>query len=173
MTDPSKVFTPILFKQWLNETKVLQEEVYHADFDHFAWDGEDTDKIVNLVHYIDTMFAATVHEMIELHDETSWKPWQHDEPYVNRNAVMKEAIDALHFISNILCAVGVTDDELTQEYLKKMQINRDRQERAEGYHVLAAGVKCLACKRALDDVPASEEDPSICVECFKVAVPHA
>jgi hypothetical protein len=160
--------TQPLFGTWLEATRVLQVEVYRADYSRFPHEdnGNATEESRRaLVNYIDMMWGAAMHELIELHDETSWKPWQHDDPYVHRSLVIKEAVDALHFIGNILTAVNCTDQELTQVYADKMAVNRERQERVTGYFVQAEGVKCRICRRALDDVKPSLQDRTICQEC--------
>jgi hypothetical protein len=166
-----------LFGNWLDATRVLQVEVYRADysrFPHYPTNGNDTHETrQNLVDYIDVMWGAAIHELIELHDETSWKPWQHDDPYVNRGAVVKEAVDALHFVANILAAVACTDEELSEAYLEKMAVNRERQERESGYFVQADGVKCRICRRALDDVKPSLQDVTICQSCAITEMLHA
>jgi hypothetical protein len=96
-------------------------------------------------------------ELAEVRKAISWKPWQHDDPYADRKEIVKECVDVLHFVANILCAAGATDEELDAEYLAKMQKNADRQKK--GYRVLDAGVKCTRCFRALDDY-----DVSSCVD---------
>lgn len=171
MTQPMTPPLP-LFGTWLKETATLQQEVYGARYSRFAWvsdndlaEGTSHRRVQNLVDYVDVMFAATVHELVEMHDETSWKPWQHDDPYVNRDSVVKEIVDALHFLSNVLCAVGCTEAELNQLYTDKMKVNRDRQLRANGYRVKDPGVKCRVCSRALDDVEPSLHDSTICSFC--------
>ena len=157
----------ILFSRWLQETRKLQEDAYRFDYDHFdSGDGAPVDKVINLVEYIDMNFMATIHELVELHDETSWKPWQMDKPYVNRARALKEAVDALHFIGNTLSALGVSDEELNKVYVAKMAVNRERMLGTKGYYVLAPGVKCRECYRALDDVPAALQDETICKDCY-------
>jgi dimeric dUTPase (all-alpha-NTP-PPase superfamily) len=89
-------------------------------------------------------------EMAEMRQPISWKPWQHDEPYADREEVIKEAVDVLHFVANIIVACGGTDEELNEYYLEKMERNRQRQ--LGGYNVKDAGVKCVTCSRAIDDV---------------------
>jgi dimeric dUTPase (all-alpha-NTP-PPase superfamily) len=99
-------------------------------------------------------------ELAEVRQAISWKPWQHDDPYADRHEVLKECVDVLHFVANILCAVDATDEELDAEYLKKMQKNADRQK--NGYRVLDEGMKCTLCVRALDDY---DTDACIVVGC--------
>jgi hypothetical protein len=48
-------------------------------------------------------------ELAEVRKAISWKPWQHDEPYADRKEIVKECVDVLHFVANILCAAGATD----------------------------------------------------------------
>lgn len=163
-----------LFDGWLHETQKLQEETYHLDLDHFAsTPSSNVDKIVNLIDYISINVTAAIHELVELQSETSWKPWQMDAPYAHRDQIRGEAVDVLHFVANILMAIGVTDEELNEAYLAKMQINRDRQNRASGYLIKAEGVKCRTCHRALDDVKPSFEDPTLCMACRFVEMAHA
>lgn len=68
------------------------------------------------------VFAAQ-QELAELAVEFSWKPWAVDEPFVNRERIIDEAVDVLHFVGNILVAVNATDEELNEAYEKKVQLN--------------------------------------------------
>ena len=137
----------ILFNQWLEKTKELQKEVYNIDYDNFEKD--DPTSLNNIIEYLRWNMLAIDDELAEVRKEISWKPWQHDEPYVNRKAVVKECVDILHFVGNIICAVGGTDEQLNEYYLEKMRVNKERQTR--GYVVKAQGEKCQKCSRALDD----------------------
>lgn len=148
-----------LFTDWLKETRKLQEEAF--GFDYAKFDDDAT-----LVAYIKDMWIADIVESAELLDETTWKPWARDAPQVNRKLVLKEAVDKLHFIANIITACGFSDEELDEQYASKMQQNRDRQLRKGGYFVRGVDAdKCLSCRRALDDVGVSERAPGVCVVC--------
>lgn len=136
-----------LFNQWLQKTLQLQADVY--DVDYASLHGNSPDNLNALIEYIRWNMLAIDDELAEVRKAISWKPWQHDEPYADRKEIVKECVDVLHFVANILCAAGATDDELDSEYLAKMQKNADRQR--NGYKVLDAGVKCTKCFRALDD----------------------
>lgn len=46
---------------------------------------------------------------------------------MNRTRVLDEIVDVLHFVANMLVAIGVTDDELEASYKAKQAINRQRQ----------------------------------------------
>lgn len=74
----------------------------------------------------DNVLAAMV-ELVELLNEVKWKYWSHEEAWVRRDRVLKEAVDVNHFIGNILCAVGITDDEYEAAYRAKQEENRQRQ----------------------------------------------
>lgn len=137
----------VLFNKWLQKTRQLQTDVYKADYGKFA--GDAPEELNYLIEYIRWNMLAIDDELAEVRQAISWKPWQHDEPYADRKEIIKECVDVLHFVANILCAAGATDEELDAEYLAKMQKNADRQR--NGYRVLDDGMKCTSCFRALDD----------------------
>jgi hypothetical protein len=141
----------VLFNKWLQKTKQLQTDVYGADYSKLHSDApEDLNALIEFIRW---NMLAIDDELAEVRKAISWKPWQHDEPYADRKEIVKECVDVLHFVANILCAAGATDDELDAEYLLKMQKNADRQK--NGYKVLDPGVKCVSCFRALDDYDVS------------------
>lgn len=154
-----------LFNGWLAETAKLQQECYGADYVVFH---SDADVDINAtIDYMRWNMLAIDDELAEMRQAMSWKPWQHDEPYLDRDELIKEAVDVLHFVANIVCAAGATDEELDEIYLAKMEKNRARQR--DGYRVRDAGVKCGICSRALDEVQVSISDSTICVKCEAVA----
>lgn len=144
-----------LFNKWLGKTRDLQENAYNVDYSKFHSDAPED--LNNLIEYIRWNMLAIDDELAEVRKAISWKPWQHDDPYADRKEIVKECVDVLHFVANILCAAGATDEELDAEYLAKMQKNADRQK--NGYRVLDDGVKCTRCFRALDDY-----DVSSCID---------
>jgi hypothetical protein len=148
----------VLFNRWLEKTKQLQVDVYGANYTTFHSDGPDD--LNELIEYIRWNMLAIDDELAEVRQAISWKPWQHDEPYADRKEIVKECVDVLHFVANILCAAGATDEELDEEYLKKMQKNADRQK--NGYKVLDPGMKCVRCVRALDDYDVNSCQDSLC-----------
>lgn len=161
---------PPLFAAWIQETRLLQIEAYGADYSVYATQGDEK-KVQTLVDYITWNTKAATHELVELDGEISWKPWQSDGPYVHRKEVIKETVDALHFMANILAAVECTDQELTETYRAKMQVNRERQLQAGGYRPSDEGVKCPSCRRSFDDVPRSAILPTVCEFCEPKAQP--
>ena len=150
-----------LFNEWLKRTRDLQKNVYKIDYD--AMTGDEPQKINNLIEYIRWNMLAIDDELAEMRQPLSWKPWQMDEPYADREEVIKEAVDVLHFVANIIVACGGTDEELDHFYLQKMEKNRQRQ--SVGYEVKADGIKCRNCTRAIDDVGPNPADPNYCSKC--------
>ena len=150
--------TEQLFGRWLSATSRLQAECYNVDYARFHDDSPDS--LRELIEYLRWNMLAIDDELAEVRKAISWKPWQHDEPYADRHEVLKECVDVLHFVANIICAVGGTDEELNREYLAKMQKNADRQK--NGYRVLDSGVKCASCSRALDDYDVSQCREVVC-----------
>lgn len=137
----------VLFNTWLEQTRNLQERAYSVDYSKFH--SDEHDDLRTLIEYVRWNMLAIDDELAEVRKAISWKPWQHDAPYADRQEILKECVDVLHFVANILCAAGATDGELDAAYLAKMQVNADRQ--AKGYRILDDGMKCGTCARALDD----------------------
>lgn len=147
-----------LFGEWLDATRRLQADCYNVDYTTLH--ADDPDALRTLIEYLRWNMLAIDDELAEVRKAISWKPWQHDKPYADRREVVKECVDVLHFVANIICAVGGTTDELNEEYLKKMQLNAERQRK--GYRVLDAGVKCASCARALDDYDTANCQETTC-----------
>ena len=108
--------------RWLESTRELQEGTY--GYDH----GAMREDLALLAKHLDWNQTAAVQELAELREEFSWKPWATDEPFVNRDRIISEAVDIGHFIGNILVAVGCNDDEYEEAYRRKQAINRARAE---------------------------------------------
>lgn len=122
---------------WLASTRELQERTYGFSF---PLEGED------LANYLTWNHTAAVLELGEAMQEVQWKPWATPRGPINRDAFIKELVDALHFIGNALVAVDCTDEELETAYQAKQDVNRRRQ--ATGYD---GRNKCPRCRRAYDD----------------------
>jgi dimeric dUTPase (all-alpha-NTP-PPase superfamily) len=105
--------------RWLASQRRLQEQTFGVDFKKMS--------TADAARYLTwNTFAAFV-EVAEVQVEFSWAPWAQDEPFVNRDRVRDEVIDALHFLGNMLVAVGVTDEELARAYQDKDSVIRSRQ----------------------------------------------
>lgn len=115
--------------RWLESTRTLQRHAFGYDLDTLARGSEQgaSPQLAGpLTKYLDWNTTAAVQELAELREEFSWKPWAQDQPFVNRQRVLAEAVDALHFIGNILVGMGVSDEELEAAYVEKQRINVSR-----------------------------------------------
>lgn len=115
--------------RWLDSTSELQHDVFGYDLVRLAQGASpEQDKFYtgDLTKYLDWNVTAAQQELAELREEFSWKPWAKDEPFVNRDRIIAEAVDVLHFLGNILVGLGATDYELEEEYKKKQRINVQR-----------------------------------------------
>jgi hypothetical protein len=142
----------MLFQTWLAETRKLQIESFGTD--PAALEGDE------LLAYLFVQTFAATDEMHEASQEFSWKTWS-SKKFLNRKEFIKENVDALHFIANALVAVKCTDEELTEIYEAKMEVNRQRM--ANNYQ---SDYKCTECKRALDDVDESAIK-GLCILCIE------
>lgn len=108
--------------RWLESTDRLQRETYgYGNMYELAKEDPSV-----LVEYLDWNQTAAVQELAELREEFSWKPWAKDKPFVNRERIIKEAVDVAHFLGNILTSVGCNDEEWEAAYRLKQDINRHR-----------------------------------------------
>lgn len=137
--------------RWLDSTYALQRDVYGHELPL-------TPDTHELADYVQMNALAAVDEIMEMLGEVGWKPWATPRGWIRREHFMKEGVDALHFIANMLCAAGVTDDELREAYRAKQGVNSRRQEL--GYDGVSG--KCPGCRRSYDDgidcAPASDKD---------------
>jgi dimeric dUTPase (all-alpha-NTP-PPase superfamily) len=143
---PSSEGPPVdSLERLLSRQRALQVDSFGGDPNSF-----DT---VTKVQYIKDMVLALTDELHEALNEITWKPWSSAEPQINRSEYVGELIDALHFLLNLLLAVGVTHNELLDRYFSKAEVNEKRQ--AEGYD---NSQKCDHCGRATDEP--NEDRPS-------------
>ena len=126
--------------KWLESTYELQGKYFNTQLPAVT----GTDEFAN---YVVMNHSALVAEAGELLAEFGWKTWAEPRGWVNRANALKEAVDVAHFLANILCAIGVTDQEWEDAYQKKQEVNRRRQR--EGYDGVTG--KCPTCRRAYDD----------------------
>lgn len=129
--------------KWLESTRELQETHFGANFDLMQTIP------TKRADYLTTQYAALTCELVEFMDEINWKPWMEDRrgEVPDRAAAVGELIDAAHFLANLACALGVTDEEWETLYKAKQERNRRRQESGS---YTKAGYKCRGCSRELD-----------------------
>jgi hypothetical protein len=101
--------------------------------------------------YIKDQMLALMDELHEMLAEMAWKPWSSDKTKFNRDAYIREAVDAMHFLVNLVLAAGATADEFYAVFMEKNDVNWNRHMKpGESYN--ASEGKC-PCGRALDDYP--------------------
>jgi dimeric dUTPase (all-alpha-NTP-PPase superfamily) len=105
----------------LHEIFRLQKELntrIGVHLDHLT-DEEKTRWILNYTR-------AMSQELSELVDSVPWKWWAKYQKFDEQNARV-EVIDLFHFLISIAQVLGMTADDVFQAYLKKNQINHQRQ----------------------------------------------
>ena len=85
-----------------------------------------------------------VHEALA---EVNWKPWASAGGFKDRDAFVKELVDALHFFVNMCLAANASADEIMARYFAKADVNAKRQD--DGYDGIST--KCPECGRAQDE----------------------
>lgn len=79
---------------------------------------------------------AMQQEIAELIDSVPWKWWAKYQKFDEQNARV-EVIDLFHFLVSIAQVLGMSPEDVYQAYLKKNQVNHQRQD--SGYSVKDAG----------------------------------
>lgn len=90
-----------------------------VDLDHLT-EEEKTKWILNYTR-------AMNQEMAELIDSVPWKWWAKYQKFDDQNAKV-EVIDLFHFLISIAQCLGMTADDVFEAYLKKNEVNHQRQE---------------------------------------------
>ena len=76
---------------------------------------------------ISALCTAIIHEAVELQSLTNWKWWKKKPIEFDENQAKEELIDIWHFVVDASIELGMTPQDILDEYLKKNQINKDRQ----------------------------------------------
>lgn len=77
---------------------------------------------------ISALATAMIHEAIELQRLTNWKWWKKPTNFDDTRA-KEEVIDLWHFLVQTSIELGMTPREILEQYLRKNQINKERQEK--------------------------------------------
>ncbi|MEM9026560.1 MAG: dUTPase [Verrucomicrobiota bacterium] len=70
---------------------------------------------------------AMQQEIAELVDSVPWKWWAKYQEFDQQNARV-EVVDLFHFLVSMAQVLGMSADDVYRAYLKKNQVNHDRQE---------------------------------------------
>ena len=126
---------------WLESTRELQTKFFGVEYEKLTG--------LDMATYLMGQALSAHCEITEFLDEVNWKPWALDQrgEVPDRTAAIGELVDLGHFLANLLCALGVTDEEWEQLYTAKQQRNRARQESGS---YTRQQYKCPDCNRELD-----------------------
>ena len=75
---------------------------------------------------VSALCTAIIHEAVELQRTTNWKWWKTPAEF-DAAAAREELIDVLHFVVQASIELGLTPDDIVEEYERKNEINRERQ----------------------------------------------
>ena len=84
---------------------------------------DDAGQVQWTLNYI----RAMQQELAELTDSVPWKWWAKYQKFDHQNARV-EVVDLFHFLVSIGQVLGMNADDIYQAYLKKNQINHQRQD---------------------------------------------
>ena len=79
---------------------------------------------------VSALCIAIIHEAVELQRTTNWKWWKTPTKF-NQDDAKEELVDIWHFVVQASLELGLTPDEILDEYRRKNEINRQRQK--DGY----------------------------------------
>ena len=89
-------------------------------------DMNDEDRAKWILNYI----RAMQQELAELTDSVPWKWWAKYQEFDKQNAKV-EIVDLFHFLISLAQVMGMSADDVYEAYLKKNQVNHDRQDRGK------------------------------------------
>ena len=75
---------------------------------------------------ISALCTAIIHEAVELQRTTNWKWWKTPTTF-NRAEAREELIDVWHFVIQASIELGLTPEDILEEYRSKNEINKKRQ----------------------------------------------
>ncbi|HEU04483.1 MAG TPA: dUTPase [Nitrosopumilus sp.] len=70
--------------------------------------------------------TAIIHEAVELQRTTNWKWWKKPVSF-DKDEAKEELIDIWHFVVQASLELGLTTEDILDEYKRKNEINRERQ----------------------------------------------
>lgn len=80
------------------------------------------------MEYLRTQCLALMVELGEFLNETPWKPWKKSKK-LNAEKAREELADCWHFLINISLPFFQDFKDLKKEFLKKHEVNNERQEK--------------------------------------------
>ena len=86
-------------------------------------DMDDEERSKWILNYV----RAMQQELAELTDSVPWKWWASYQEFDKQNAKV-EIVDLFHFLISLAQVMGMSAEDVHDAYLKKNQVNHDRQE---------------------------------------------
>jgi len=86
-------------------------------------DMDDEERAKWILNYV----RAMQQELAELTDSVPWKWWANYQAFDKQNAKV-EIVDLFHFLISLAQVMGMSAEDIHEAYLKKNQVNHDRQE---------------------------------------------
>jgi dimeric dUTPase (all-alpha-NTP-PPase superfamily) len=74
-----------------------------------------------------SLCTAIIHEAVELQRLANWKWWKKNMVEFDEDQAKGELIDIWHFIVDASIELGMTPQDILDEYIRKNQINKARQ----------------------------------------------
>ena len=87
-------------------------------------DMDDDERAKWILNYV----RAMQQELAELTDSVPWKWWANYQAFDKQNAKV-EIVDLFHFLISLAQVMGMSAEDNHEAYLKKNQVNHDRQEK--------------------------------------------
>ena len=78
---------------------------------------------------VSSLATAIIHEAVGVQRLTNWKWWKKPTEF-NETLAREEVIDLWHFLIQMSIELGMAPNKILEEYLKKNQINKERQQNA-------------------------------------------
>ena len=85
---------------------------------------DDDERAKWILNYV----RAMQQELAELTDSVPWKWWANYQAFDKQNAKV-EIVDLFHFLVSLAQVMGMSAEDIHEAYLKKNQVNHDRQEK--------------------------------------------
>lgn len=140
------------FSDWMEKTEALQRDSFQVI--PYTLTGKAR------AEFIRWNVLAAIDELTEALNETKWKPWAMRQGRIDdRQKVIDELVDVLHFVGNLFLTVGATGEEITASYEAKQSINAQRQSVDGGFN---SDHKCRFCGKGLE----ARYTGDTCTECM-------
>ena len=105
------------------------DEIFHLQKKLNKRIGIDTDNLneEQKAHWVLNYTRAMQQELSELIDSVPWKWWARYQTFDEQNARV-EVVDLFHFLVSIAQVLGMSSKDVYEAYLKKNEVNHNRQE---------------------------------------------